>query len=208
MTAQHDANRSGAWGADLPLSEEEAKQRLLAAAEACYVERGPARTRMSDIASKAGVARSTVYYYFPNKDAVLVAAFVKAVAGVLRSAERGWETDAPFLDQLVAVCLAGNEAARTSPTTRLFIGNSEVGHTYHATEASGLWRAKLSEALGRRIARAATAGEVRDDLRPETLARWVVRINFSLMTEPAGPEDGGEEGVLRDLLAASLLPRR
>ncbi|MFZ3268310.1 MAG: hypothetical protein WA622_20500 [Mycobacterium sp.] len=34
----------------------------------------------------------------------------------------------------------------------------------------------------------------------------IVRINFSLIAEPAGPEDGGDEGLLRDLLVASLNP--
>jgi AcrR family transcriptional regulator len=207
MTAQPDPSRAGAWGADLPLNEDEARERLLAAAEACYAERGPTRTRMSDIANKAGVNRSTVYYYFPNKDAVLVAAFVRALGGVLLAAEPCWHTDEPFLDQLVAACLVGNAAARTSLAMRLLIDHDEVAHTYHANEASDLWRTKLAEALGKRIARAAADGDVRDDLSPETLARWVTRINFSLMAEPPGPEDGGEEGILRNLLAASLAPR-
>ena len=208
MSAEPELRSAGSWGADLPLNEEQARERLLAAAEACYAERGPTRTTMSDIATKAGVNRSTVYYYFPNKDAVLVAAFVRALAGVLASTDHCWHTDDPFLDRLVAACLAGNAAARNSPTARLLIANDEVAHTYHAAETSELWRAQLAEALGHRIAEAAAAGEVRDDLPPETLARWVTRINFSLMAEPASVEDGGEEGVLRDLLAASLAPRR
>lgn len=207
VTAQPEPNRAGAWGADLPLNEDEARERLLAAAEACYAERGPTRTRMADIANKAGVNRSTVYYYFPNKDAVLAASFVRALAGVLEAAEHCWRTDEPFLDRLVAACLAGNHAARTSSTARLLIENDEAAHTYHVAEASEIWRAKLAEALGGRIAAAAAAGEVRDDLAPDTLARWVTRINFSLMAEPASAEDGGEEGVLRDLLAVSLSPR-
>lgn len=208
MNAYPDENRVGAWGADLPLNEEQARERLLAAAEACYAERGPTRTRMSDIATKAGVNRSTVYYYFQNKDAVLVASFVRALASIFVSIEPCWRTDEPFLDQLVAACLAGNEAARTSPTARLLIENDEALHTYHAAQASDLWRTELAKALGHRIAGAAARGEVRDDIDPETLARWVTRINFSLMTEPASAEDGGEEGILRHLLAASLAPRR
>ncbi|MBJ7336808.1 TetR/AcrR family transcriptional regulator [Mycolicibacterium sp.] len=207
MTAEPETHRAGAWGADLPLNEDEARERLLAAAEACYAERGPTRTRMGDIARRAGVNRSTVYYYFPNKDAVLVAAFVRALAGVLTAAEECWTTDEPFLDQLVAACLVGNEAARTSPTTRLLIDGDEVGHTFHAAQASELWRDRLAGTLGQRIARAAAAGEVRDDLSPESLARWVTRVNFSLMAEPPSPEDGGEEGMLRHLLARSLEPR-
>jgi AcrR family transcriptional regulator len=207
MTVQTASEGAGAWGADTPLDEEQARERLLAAAEACYADRGPTRTRMSDIAHRAGVHRSTVYYYFPNKDAVLAASFVRALTGVLVAAEPCWHTDEPFLEKLVRACLVGNDAARNSPTMRLLIDDDELRHTIHAAEASELWRAKLADALGQRLAAAATAGEARGDLSPETLARWVTRINFSLIAEPGRPEDGGDEGLLRHLLAASLSPR-
>jgi AcrR family transcriptional regulator len=44
---------------------------------ACYAEKGPVRTRMSEIARRAGVHRSTVYYYFSKKDTLLAASFVR-----------------------------------------------------------------------------------------------------------------------------------
>lgn len=163
---------------------------------------------MSDIAIKAGVHRSTVYYYFPNKDAVLAAAFVRALEEILGATEPCWRTDEPFLDRLVNACLVGNDAARRSPTARLLIANDEATHTYQVAEASAIWRSALADALGEKLATAAAAGELRDDLTPETLARWITRVNFSLMAEPAKPEDGGEEGVIRQLLAPSLAPRR
>jgi AcrR family transcriptional regulator len=207
MTMDPGIGRDRRWGADLPMGEDEARERLLAAAEACYAERGPTRTRMSDISAKAGVHRSTVYYYFPNRDAVLAACFVRALDGVLAAASKCWDTDEPFLDRLVNACLVGNAAARNSSSTRLLIANDEAAHTYKAAEASEIWRTRLAAAIGERLAAAAAVGEVRDDLPPQTLARWIARINFSLMSEPASPEDGGEEGVLRHLLAASLAPR-
>ncbi|MBJ7337878.1 MAG: TetR/AcrR family transcriptional regulator [Mycolicibacterium sp.] len=181
---------------------------MLVAAEACYAERGPSRTKMSDIAIKAGVHRSTVYYYFPNKDAVLAAAFVRALTEVLAAAAPCWRTDEPFLDRLVNACLVGNDTARRSPTARMLIANDEATHTYQVAESSDIWRSTLADALVERLAAAAAAGELRDDLPAETLARWITRVNFSLMAEAADPEDGGEEGVLRHLLAPSLAPRR
>jgi AcrR family transcriptional regulator len=105
------------------------REKLLAAADACYAEKGPVRTRMSDIARRAGVHRSTVYYYFAQKDTLLAASRPRAAAG-----------------------------------------------------------------------------EIRRDLSADTLARWIVRINFSVIAEPARPEDGGGEGLLRNLLIASLDP--
>ena len=82
-----------------------------------------------------------------------------------------------------------------------------LGAAYHAAEGSELWRAKLADALVRRLEAAAAAGEIRRDLSATTLTRWIVRINFSLIAEPAETEDGGNQGVLRDLLVASLSPR-
>lgn len=208
MTAQSEADRAGSWGADSPANEDEARERLLAAADACYAEKGPVRTRMSDIARRAGVHRSTVYYYFSNKDALLAASFLRVLAATAEAVEQCWQTDDPFLDQLVAACLRGQDIARKSPIMRSLIEEHQaLGAAYHAAEGSELWRAKLADALVRRLQAAAAAGEIRRDLPADTLARWIVRINFSLIAEPAEPEDGGDEGVLRNLLIASLNPR-
>jgi AcrR family transcriptional regulator len=101
----------------------------LAAADARDPEKGPVSTRMSDIARRAGVHRSTVYYYFAQKDTLLAASRPRAAAG-----------------------------------------------------------------------------EIRRDLSADTLARWIVRISFTLIAEPARSEDGCDEGLLRNLVIASLDP--
>lgn len=41
---------------------------LVAAALECFAERGFAATKLDDIAAKAGVAKGTVYLYFPSKE--------------------------------------------------------------------------------------------------------------------------------------------
>ncbi|MGO9100828.1 MAG: TetR/AcrR family transcriptional regulator [Mycobacterium sp.] len=207
MGTQHRSGRAAAWGADLPVDEADARERLLAAAGACYGERGVRRTRVSDIANKAGVHRRTVYDYFPTKDALLAACFVRAITGVLDAAEHCWQTDEPFLDQIVNAMIVGLEAARNSPTMALLIGADELGETFRAAEASELWRKELAETLGRRLAAAAASGEVRDDVSAETLAHWCTRIAFSLVAEPGRTEDGGDEGLIRTFLPASLAPR-
>jgi len=204
MPKRDDAERTPPWGADLPTSEDGARERLLSAAEACYAERGVSRTRMSDIAHKAGVNRRTVYDYFPTKDALLAACFVRAITGVLAAAEPCWDTDEPFPDQLVNAMLVGLDAARSSPTMALLISADELGRTFRVAEASDLWRQGLAETLGRRIAAAVAAGEVRDDVSADTLAHWVTRIAFSLAAEPGRPEDGGDEGLIRAFIPACL----
>jgi AcrR family transcriptional regulator len=73
VDARSEEHRPRSWSAGGPSDEDEARERLLAAADACYAEKGPVRTRMSDIARRAGVYRSTVYYYFAKKDTLLAA---------------------------------------------------------------------------------------------------------------------------------------
>lgn len=199
--------RTPAWGADLPTSDDQARDRLLDAAEECYSERGPSRTKMTHIAMKAGVHRSTVYSYFPNRDAVLAECFLRAVTAVLDAAESCWHTDEPFTDQVVNSCLVGLAVARESPTMRLLTSDDELGRTHRAAEASEKWRSRLRHALGERFAHAAEAGEVRNDVTPDMLAHWVTRICFSLIAEPGRPEYGGDEGLLRAFLPAMLLPQ-
>jgi AcrR family transcriptional regulator len=181
---------------------------LLAAADACYAEKGPVHTRMGDIARRAHVHRSTVYYYFPSKDALLAASFLRVLATTAAAVEKCWQTDQPFLDQLVAACMRGNEIARSSPIMRSLVEDHQaLGAAYHAAEGSEMWRARLADALVRRLEAAAAAGTIRRDLPADTLARWIVRVNFSLVGQPATTDDGGDEGVLRNLLVASLSPR-
>jgi len=194
----------GPWGADTPRDESEARARLLEAAERCYAERGVSQTRMVDIARAAGVHRSTVYTYFPSRDTVRAAFFVRAMSGVVDAAEPCFHTDEPFLDQLVNAVTIGLATARNSPTMRLLITRDQAGQTYRAASTSEDWRKNLVEGIGQRIAAAIALGEVRDDVSAEAMALWVTRIAFSLVEEPGRPEEGGDEGILRGFLARAL----
>ncbi|OBK63221.1 repressor [Mycobacterium colombiense] len=165
-------------------------------------------TRVGDVARYAGVHRSTVYYYFPSKDALLAASFLRMLTTTLDAVEQCWQTEEPFVTQLVAACLRGSNIARSSPIMRALVEDHQgLGAAYHAAEGSELWRAKLAEALVRRLETASAAGAIRHDLPAEILARWIVRITFSLIAQPPTPEDGGDDGVLHHLLVASLVPR-
>jgi AcrR family transcriptional regulator len=197
----------GPWGTDTPQDEGQARDRLLTAAERCYAQRGVARTTIVDIAREAGVHRSTVYVYFQSKDEVLAACFVRSMGCVLDAAEPCYHTDERFLEQLIRATVVGLSTARLSPTVMLLLGDDQIGRTYHAAEASELWRKNLVENVGQRITAAVAAGEVRDDVAVETMARWVTRVAFSLIQEPGSAEDGGDEAVLRAFLPGALSPR-
>lgn len=79
--------RSRGWAGSTPSSDEEAISRILSAVDEEISEHGAA-IRLADVARRLGVTRQTVYRYFPNADALLIASAMRAVNG--------------FIDQVVA----------------------------------------------------------------------------------------------------------
>ncbi|OBB60418.1 TetR family transcriptional regulator [Mycobacterium sp. 852013-51886_SCH5428379] len=78
--------RSRGWAGSTPATDEEAISRILDAVDREVAEHGPA-IHLADVARRLGVTRQTIYRYFPNADALLMASGVRAVDG--------------FIDQLV-----------------------------------------------------------------------------------------------------------
>lgn len=60
---------------------QERRQRILAAASACFAENGYHDTTMQDIASEAGVSYGVVYRYFDSKESILRAMFERSQQG-------------------------------------------------------------------------------------------------------------------------------
>ena len=77
--------RSRGWAGSTPASDEEAIARILDAVDEVVAEHGPA-IRLADVARRLGVTRQTVYRYFPNADALLIASAMRAVDGFIDQA--------------------------------------------------------------------------------------------------------------------------
>ena len=65
-----------------------------------FAEKGFHNTKISDIASSAGVADGTVYLYFKNKDDLLIKSFDQLIAGKLDELKQLVETESRYLDRL------------------------------------------------------------------------------------------------------------
>ncbi len=74
--------RSRGWAGVTPASDEEAIARILDAVDQVVAEQGAA-LRLADVARRLGVTRQTVYRYFPNADALLMASAMRAVNGFI-----------------------------------------------------------------------------------------------------------------------------
>ena len=76
-------SRHGSWKGASPESSAEARQHLLAAAQACIERDGFSKVTLSDVAAAAGVTRPTVYRYFGSAEELFNAAAVTASGGFL-----------------------------------------------------------------------------------------------------------------------------
>ena len=65
------------------LSQDERRAAILAAALDVFAENGFAAARLDDVAQKAGVAKGTLYLYFPDKEALFEALLQGLVSPVL-----------------------------------------------------------------------------------------------------------------------------
>lgn len=80
--------RNRGWQGDPPADDDEARERIVAAAMRCIARFGPTKTALSDVAVEVGVTRQTVYRLFPSTDELFAAVAVAAAD--------------TFLDRLVA----------------------------------------------------------------------------------------------------------
>lgn len=74
--------RSRGWAGSTPTSDEEAIDRILDAVDEVVAE-DHSVLRLADVARKVGVTRQTVYRYFPNADALLIASAMRAANGFI-----------------------------------------------------------------------------------------------------------------------------
>src|SRR5581483_2412038 len=61
-----------------------AREEIYKAALASFERHGVRRTLMDDVAKEAGVSRPTIYYYFPDKDALVLEVIVRQVREIHR----------------------------------------------------------------------------------------------------------------------------
>ena len=93
---------------------DERPAQILEAALDVFGEKGLAAARLDDIAARAGVAKGTIYLYFPNKDELFRAVIRSTVGGELDRAESALVAGPP--DAQLASFMEGYWAFMCTPT--------------------------------------------------------------------------------------------
>ncbi|MCX6401843.1 MAG: helix-turn-helix domain containing protein [Propionibacteriales bacterium] len=82
-----------------PQDREEKRAEIVAAATTLFTESGFDQTSLSKVASAAGVTTTTIYWYFADKDALLVAVLDDVLDTAL--AEAALEPERPWAEQVL-----------------------------------------------------------------------------------------------------------
>ncbi len=147
------------------------RQQILAAAVRVFAARGYEATRISDIATEAGVAYGLVYHYFSSKDAVLEAVFRESWGRLLTAiseAEQAAGTSPERLGLVVKIVL---RSWRDDPDlVRLLV--REVTRNPHIQDELDEIGAAFAS-LERIIAAGQEEGTIRRSLDPQ-LCAWMV----------------------------------
>jgi AcrR family transcriptional regulator len=161
---------------------------------------------MDDIATAAGVHRTTVYEYFPNRDALLAGTFAREAAEVIRRVGKHLTRQRAFGEGLVWAIAAGIEETHRSPQLSVLLAPGNAGRTVHAVLASEAFAEQVRAALVEPVSEAIRRGEVRDDVPREALLSWIVRIALSVTTEPPHKSAARVRETLRRFLLPALAP--
>ena len=126
-------------------STDDARERILAAAERCIDRHGIRKTTMDDVASEVGLSRPSVYRYFADRDDLLIELITRHARALLDRARKSISRQGSLADQIVEAILYTADHARRDPLTRHILDpdGTSLGKRMVASGASERCRAEM-----------------------------------------------------------------
>src|SRR6478609_2901164 len=93
-------------------STDDARERILAAAERCIERHGIRKTTMDDIASEVGLSRPSVYRYFADRDDLLIELIARHARVLNERAQKAISRQSSLPDQVIEGVLNISDDAR------------------------------------------------------------------------------------------------
>jgi AcrR family transcriptional regulator len=126
-------------------SADDARERILAAAERCIDRHGIRKTTMDDVACEVGLSRPSVYRYFADRDDLLIELITRHARALLGRARKSISRQSSLPDQILETVLYTAEHARRDPMTRHCIDpdGTSLGRRMIASGTTEMMRAEM-----------------------------------------------------------------
>jgi len=186
-----------------PTGTDDARERILTAAERCIDRHGIRKTTMDDVASEVGLTRPNVYRYFADRDDLLIELITRHARALLVRARKSISRQSSLPDQIVETVLYTAEHARRDPLTRHVIDpdGTSLGRRMNASGTTEIMRAEMWDPI---LDAAVANNELPPGLPRSDIHLWLGNITVMVMR---GLEDGdGDVRRYRSILRRFVVP--
>jgi AcrR family transcriptional regulator len=186
-----------------PENIDDARERILAAAERCIDRHGIRKTTMDDIACEVGLSRPSVYRYFADRDDLFIELISRHGRALVDRARKSISRQSSLQDQIVESLVYMADHARRDPLTRRSIDTdyTSLGRRMIASGASEMLRAELFDPI---LDAAVANNELPPGLPRSDIHLWLGNLVKMIMR---GLEDGdGDLKRYRAILRRFVAP--
>lgn len=155
------------------------RKAILDAAIARFGRDGFRSTSVADIARDAGVGATVTYAYFPNKEALFLAALDEDAAAVITEGLSSVTMVGAVTDWRQSLIFTLVTAVEQHPLAKRVLGGMEPDVIGRVLEIPAL--NELRKACADRLRTEQAAGTVRADIDPDTIGSGVISIILSLL---------------------------
>ena len=186
------------WADTMDTHRRQVNDAILDATAELIAEHGPMSVAMSAIAERVGIGRATLYKYFPDVEAILVAWHARDFAGHREQLEALADAENVTLDDIASFVLTQRRQHRHHKGVDL-VGS--LAHTLAGAEGpiEDTIHRDVIASLSTVMARLAQHKEVRADCEPEVLASWLLHAVHA-------PADIADDAI-SELIVDSLAPK-
>ncbi|WP_434594093.1 TetR/AcrR family transcriptional regulator [Streptomyces sp. A5-4] len=181
------------WNETIEAHRHAVREAILDATWALVAERGLLSATMSQIAERAGIGRATLYKYFPDVEAILIAYHDRHVAGHLEHLAELQDQPGGPGERLEAVL----ERYALICHHRERHGTEELGALLHRGEHVAHIQKQLIDLFRDLLTEVAASGGLRDDVTPDELATYCLHALTAAGSLPS-------EAAVRRLVAVTL----
>ena len=186
-----------------PTGTDDARERILTAAERCIDRHGIRKTTMDDVASEVGLTRPNVYRYFADRDDLLIELITRHARALVARARKPISRQGSLADQIVETVLYTADHGRRDPLTRHVIDPdaTSLGKRMIASGTTEMCRAEMWDPL---LDAAVANNELPPGLQRSDIHVWLSNVTKMVMR---GLEDGdGDVRRYRSILRRFVAP--